>query len=424
MIPARLGIITRNSLLVLTVALPLTLSAQNRSTPTLPASQAELDSVIATAMMQWEVPGLAIVVVKGHETVLLRGYGTRVLGELLAPNADTYLQIASNSKTFTAYAIGMLVDEGRLRWDDPVKKHIPEFEVPDPYVTENIAIDDLLSHRSGLSETVLGGFQAADYTIDDLLKDIRVTDLTERFRSRNNYSQFGMALLGEIVRRTSRLSWGDFVRERIFGPLGMESSYTSTADFIQRVGNPEDVANIMRPAIKKDGSVRMGTWATIGTQPLYAPAGGIISTMNDMATWIAFRLNDGVHEGNRLISMDAIEEIRAPRIPADFSKMNMPWSYFHPAAQLIDVGYGQYSFAHRGRRVIVHNGGWMSSVIEIMPDERIGVGVFSNAWFDEPAPWASLAFVNAVALHVLDHFLGYRDTDWSTQMMTSVSLRK
>jgi len=387
------------------------------------SSEEVLDSRIESAMGQWEVPGLAVVVVTEGEIVFLKGYGIRILGESLDIDADTYLQIASNSKTFTAYVIGILVDEGRLSWDDPVKKHIPEFETPDPYVTENVAIDDLLCHRSGFSGSALGGFQNQDYTIEDLLEDIKDTELTYRFRSRNNYSQFGMALFSEIVLRTSGQSWGEFVHQRIFEPLGMESSYSSNADFRQKVGNQKDVGNIMHPAIKQDGVVTYGNWDNVGSEPLYAPAGGIISTMNDMARWISFRLNDGVFDGNRLISLDAINEIRSPRIPGNFSTMNIPLSYVHPRAQLIDVGYGQYSFEHRGRKVIVHNGGWMSSVIEIMPDERMGVGIFSNAWFDEPAPWASLAFVNALALDIFDHYLGYHNTDWSSEMMEIVDLQ-
>ncbi len=403
------------------LALAPILWAQARIPAKESSSQVELDSSIENAMEQWQVPGLAVVVVKGGKTVLLKGYGTRTHGGDLEINGKTYLQIASNSKTFTAFAFGMLVDDGVLRWDDPIKKYIPELQLPDPYVTENVAIDDLLCHRSGLSEKVLGGFQNPDYTIEDLLEDIKDTELTCRFRSCNNYSQFGMALLGEVVHRATGMSWGDFIRKRIFTPLGMSSSYTSNADFVRRVGKPEDVANIMKPTVKKDGVVGKGSWDAVGSESLYAPAGGIISTMEDIAKWISFRLNDGVHEGTRLISIDSLHEIRAPRIPADFSRMNMPWSYFHPRAELMDVGYGQYSFEHRGRRVIVHNGGWMSSVIEIMPDEGMGVGIFSNAWFDEPAPWASLAFVNALALDIFDHYLGYRDTNWSSQMMEIVA---
>ena len=138
--------------------------------------------------------------------------------------------------------------------------------------------------------------------------------------------------------------------------------------------------------------------------------------MEDMSTWIQFRLNNGWINDESFISSEALTEIRKPRIPADFSTMNMPWSYFHPTAQLIDVGFGHYSFEHQGRRIITHNGGWMSSVIAIMPTEDIGVGVFSNAWFDEPVPWASLAFVNALSLEIFDYYLGYKDSDWTNQM--------
>lgn len=381
----------------------------------------ELNSRINTAMTKWEIPGLAVVVVKDGDTFLVKGYGSRVFGISQPINAETYLQIASNSKMFAAYSIGMLVDEGRLNWDDPVSKYIPEFKLPDPTVAKKVAIDDLLSHRSGLTELALGGFQNPDYTIEDLLKELEDTPLSTRFRAQNNYSQVGMALLGEIVQKASGLSWGKFVQTRIFEPLEMEASYSSNADFTEKVGNPEDVENIMKPAVKNGDTVLMGSWQYVGTEPLYAPAGGIISNMKDMSTWIRFRLNNGMKNGRQLISSDALHEIRAPRIPADFSSFNMPWSYFHPCAELFDVGFGHYSFEHRGRRVITHNGGWMSSVIAIMPSEGIGVGVFSNAWFDEPAPWASVAFVNALALDLFDHHLGYREMDWNSKMAEIVT---
>ena len=178
----------------------------------------------------------------------------------------------------------------------------------------------------------------------------------------------------------------------------MSSSYTSTLDFETKIGEPADVENIMMPAVKIRSQVANESWEYVGTTPLYAPTGGIISNLVDMSTWIQFRLNDGTIDGKKLISSESLQEIRAPRIPADFENMGMPWSYFHPRAQLVDVGFGHYSFEHRGRKAIIHNGGWMSSVVAIMPEAKTGVGIFSNAWFDEPAPFASLAFVNALAL--------------------------
>ena len=170
---------------------------------------AAFDQKITNAMAGWQIPGLAIVVVRDGKTVLMKGYGTRQHGRAQEIDEETYLQIASNSKAFAAYTIGMLVDDGKLNWDDSVKKHIPELSLPDPFVEKNISIDDLLSHRSGLTEVALGGFQNIEYTINDLLRDLETTPLSVRFRARNNYSQVGMALLGEIVKRVSGMAWGD-----------------------------------------------------------------------------------------------------------------------------------------------------------------------------------------------------------------------
>lgn len=379
-----------------------------------------LDANIEQAMKQWQIPGLAVVVVKDGKTVLMRGYGTREAGKDLPITDKTYIQIASNSKTFTAYLFGILVDEGKLKWDDPIKKYIPELKLPDPYVTENVAVDDLLCHRSGLTETTPGGFQNRDYTFEALLKDLMAKELSIRFRSGNNYSQVGMAILGEVVNRVTYQSWGENMRKRIFEPLGMRDSYTCNLDFEQRVGKPDTVENIMQPAVKKDGVVSLGTWESIGCEDLYAPAGGIISTMEDMAKWIEFRLNDGVHDGGQLISREAIKEIRKVRIPTSFARMGIPNSFIHPRVGLMGTGFGQYTFEHYGNKIIVHNGGWMTSVIEIVPQENLGVGIFSNANFSDIHPFESLAFVNSVALIVIDHYLGYDYVDWPSEMLETV----
>ncbi len=383
----------------------------------------DLHQKIRTATNNWQVPGLAVVVVKDGQTVLMKGYGTRQYGRMLEIDEATYLQIASNSKAFTAYSIGMLVDEGKLNWDDPVKKHIPELALPDPFVEENISIDDLLSHRSGLTDNALGGFQNTEFKIDDLLGELESTPLSVRFRAQNNYSQVGMALLGEIVERVSGATWGEFVRTRIFEPIGMNASYTSTTDFEMRVGIPAEVENIMTPALMTNGQVANGSWENLGTTSLYAPAGGIISNLADMSAWIRFRLNDGAIGTENLISEKSLEEIRAPRIPIDMSNIGIPSVYIHPNAQLINVGYGHYTFEHHGRKTIIHNGGWMTSIVAVMPDADIGVGIFSNSWFDEPTAWSSLAFVNSLALDVFDHYLNCGFEDWAGRMKTIVDNR-
>jgi CubicO group peptidase (beta-lactamase class C family) len=403
--------------LLIVISIAYILPACSKKSP--PAAMT-LDLKIEQTMKQWQIPGLAVVVVKDGETVLMRGYGTREAGRNLPINDKTYLQIASNSKTFTAYLFGMLVDEGKLKWDDLIKKYIPELKLPDSYVTENVAVDDLLCHRSGLTEIVPGGFQNRDYTFEALLEDIKTKELSIRFRSDNNYSQVGMAILGEVVNRATGQSWGENIRKKIFEPLGMRDSYTSNLDFEQRVGEPDTVENIMQPAIKKESVISLGTWESIGSEDLYAPAGGIISTMEDMAKWIEFRLDNGVHKGDQLISHEAIKEIRKTRIPTSFSRIGIPNSFIYPRVGLMGTGFGQYTFEHNGNKVIVHNGGWMNSVLEVIPQENLGVGLFSNANYSDLHPSESLAFVNAVALIVIDHYLGYDYLDWSSEMLEIV----
>ena len=379
-----------------------------------------LDTSIEQAMRQWQIPGLAVVVVKDGETVRMQGYGAREFGKDLPVDEKTYLQIASNSKTFNAYLYGMLIDEGILKWDDPIKKFIPEFKIHNDYVTENIAIDDLQCHRSGLTAQALGGYLNRDYSFSELMNDIKDTDLSIRFRSGNSYTNNGMAVLGEVVSRATQRSWGENIRQRIFDPLGMTDSFTSNHDFEQNVGKPGSADNIMQPAVKKEGVVSPGTWESVGTEDLYAPAGGIISTMKDMAKWITFRLNDGMHAGERLISLEQIEEIRKIRIPTSFASMGVPNSMIHPRDPLMGTGFGHYSFENHGDKVIVHNGGWMASVIEIVPEKNLGVGVFSNAFLYDLHPFESPAFVNAVALIIIDHYLGHDYVDWSSEMLEIV----
>jgi CubicO group peptidase (beta-lactamase class C family) len=397
---------------ILCAALLFTACAKD-SAPT----KISLDDNIEQAMKQWQIPGLAVVAVKDGETVLMRGYGTREAGKDSTIDDKTYLQIASNSKAFTAYLFGMLVDDGKLKWSDPVINYIPELVLPDPYVTKNIAIDDLLCHRSGLTGAVPGGFQNRDFTFEALLEYLASKELSTRFRSENNYSQVGMAILGEVIWRVTDRTWGENMRQRIFESLGMKNSYTSNLDFEQRVGVPDSIENIMQPATKKEGVVTPVTWKSVGSEELYAPAGGIISTMSDMAKWIAFRINDGLHVGNRLISQDAVAEIRKVRIPADFARLGIPNSAIYPKDPLMGTGFGHYTFEHFGNKVLVHNGGWMFSVVEVIPEKNFGVGVFSNAMFSDLHGFEGGAFVNAIALTVIDHYLGHDYVDWPGKML-------
>jgi CubicO group peptidase (beta-lactamase class C family) len=360
----------------------------------------DLDAVVHETMSRWEVPGVVLVLVHNGEAVV-RGYGTRVVGEERPVDSATLVQIASHTKAVTATALAMLVSEGGLSWDDPVRMHIPEFSLADPRVGELLSVRDLVSHRGGLPAPPIGGFRNAAYSIESLLDTLR-TERGDNFRKAQIYSQPGIALAGEVVARVSGMPWETFVRERIFAPLGMVDSYTSNTDLLERFGAPSGEKNVFMSARKRGGTVTAGDWSGIGTTPLYAPAGGITTTGADMAKWISFLLGDGDYS-------DAIAETLRPLIPLD----PLLRTFTDPIAPLGTATMGWNAVTHEGRVVYFAPGGWMSCAVALVPDADLGVGVFTNAYFYERHSFESLFPVYALAMQVIDLELGAVQTDWN-----------
>jgi CubicO group peptidase (beta-lactamase class C family) len=366
------------------------------------------ESHVQESMQRWGLPGVVVVVVKDGEVILTKGYGTRVVGDQRAVDANTLVHVASHSKAVTATAVAMLVAAGKLSWDDPLRKHIPEFAVADSYVTDELTIRDLVSHRGGLPAAAIGGFRNSNVGVDALLEALR-TRRPEPFRARQVYSQASIALAGEVVARVSGLPWERFVREEIFAPLGMFDSYTSTPDLLERFGAPAPDKNILIPARKRDGQIHLGEWSEIGTDRLYAPAGGIITTGSDVAKWITFLLQGGEYHGRRLLHEAALAETRVPLIPLDPAL----GTFTEPVGPLGTGTPGWNAVVHAGRLVFFAPGGWMSSVVAIMPDQQLGVGVFTNAYFSERHAFESLFPVYAIALQAIDLALGITPRDWN-----------
>ena len=187
------------------------------------------DDYVNKALREWEVPGLAIAIVKDDRIVLAKGYGVRKLGDPAPVNERTLFAIGSSSKAFTAAAIAMLVDEGKLKWDDPVTKYLPGFELYDPYVTRELTVRDLLSHRSGLER---GDFlwYGTEYDRDEILRRTRYLKPTWSLRSTFGYQNLMFLAAGQLIARVSGKSWDEFIRQRIFVPLSMTASNTSIRD--------------------------------------------------------------------------------------------------------------------------------------------------------------------------------------------------
>ena len=194
------------------------------------AAQDYVDRVVERARREFEVPGIAVAVVKDGHVVLAKGYGVRKLGEAAPVTPESLFRIASNTKAFTTAALAMLVDEGKIRWDDRVIDRMPGFQMYDPYVTHEMTIRDLLVHRSGLG---LGAgdlmfWPATDFTREEIIRRIRFLKPASSFRSRYAYDNLLYLVAGQMIPRITGKSWEEFVRERIFGPLGMSHTNAST----------------------------------------------------------------------------------------------------------------------------------------------------------------------------------------------------
>lgn len=254
-----------------------------------------LDQYITEAMRSWEVPGLAIAIVKDDRVLLAKGYGVRKLGDPAPVNEHTLFAIGSASKAFTAASIAMLVDEGKLKWDDPVTNYLPGFQLFDPYATRELTVRDLLCHRSGLERADLLWYGSA-FGREEILRRIRYLKPSWSFRSRFGYQNIMFLAAGQIIPAITGKSWDDFVKERLFAPLGMSSSNTSVRDLARS-------DNSATPHAKIEGKVEPIAWRNIDN---VAPAGSINSSAADMAQWIRLNLNWGKFNDKQLISSGAI----------------------------------------------------------------------------------------------------------------------
>ena len=362
-----------------------------------------LDAYIEEAMRQWEVPGLAIAVVKDDEIVLAKGYGLRDIGAEAPVDEHTVFAIASVTKSFTAAALAMLVDEGKLGWDDPVTDYLPDFQLYDPWVTREVTVRDLLSHRTGLPGVPEGEamWYVFGYDSDETLHRLRYLKPASSFRSRYGYQNVTYLAAGRVVEAVSGQSWDDFVTERIFGPLGMAASKTSAA----AVGDAENVA---LPHARTEGQVQPVWWDS--HEDIVAPAGSINSTVLDLAQWLRLQLGEGEYEGEQLLSSASAREMHTAQTiihPRDEPLLGL----LAPDASFAGYGLGWMMYDYEGRNLVEHSGGidgW-SSLVSMLPQENLGLVVLTNLDFN--------VLTYALKSRVFDAFLGLPERDWSAEIL-------
>ena len=378
------------TLVVFATATATSARAQTATPP--PGFDAYVDSV----MRAFEVPGVAIAIVKDGRVVLAKGYGVRTLGEPAPVDAQTLFGIASNTKAFTATALGILVEEGKVQWDAPVIDYLPWFRMSDPYVTSQMTIRDLLVHRSGLG---LGAgdllwWPSSTYDRKEIARRLRYIPLATSFRSAYAYDNVLYLVAGEVIEAASGKKWEEFVAERILRPAGMTAS-----NVLHSAAGVS--GNVATTHARVDGTVRpIAPFLSDNTNP----AGGINANADDMARWMMVQLDSGrLADGERLFSPRTTRELWGMVTPMPIGRV--PPSLAPLQANFLAYALGFQVNDYRGHKLVSHTGGLPGYVskVAMIPDLRLGVAVLTNQ--------ESGAAFSAISYRVLDHYLGATH-DW------------
>lgn len=358
----------------------------------------QLDSYIADALITFDQPGLAVGIVKDGELVFAKGYGKLDLAkpEPVTPNSVFYC--ASISKAFTACAIGLLADEGKLAFDDPVRKHLPEFRTPDAYVTEHMTITDLLCHRSGWI-TFDGDllWYGTGYAQDEILARHSAEPFTHGFRSEFGYSNLMYIAAARVIERASGMSWDRFITERIFRPLGMDRSRVETSDLAS-------MSDVALPHVRK-GQDPAQPQKSMPYQPLQGADGacGVLSTVNDLAKWDRMWADEGKWEGKPFLK------------PATFRALTA--THLAMGGRRDGAALGWFVEYNNGNKVITHSGGMPGFILNhaVVPDKDLAVICLGNG---------ESYSVFAITSKVLDLYLGDGKADPVTQMIPRIKANK
>jgi CubicO group peptidase (beta-lactamase class C family) len=363
-------------------------------------AQDYVDTVVERARKEFDVPGIAVAIVKDGNVVLAKGYGVRKQGEPAPVTAQSLFRIASNTKAFTTAALAMLVDERRIRWDDPVTQYMPGFQLYDPYVTREMTIRDLLTHRSGLG---LGAgdlmfFPPGDLGRDEIIKRLRFIKPATSFRSAYAYDNLLYIVAGQLIPAITGKSWDDFVKDRIFTPLGMTNSFTDVAGL--RKG--KDVAT---PHNALSGKLEALPQEDMDTS---APAGAIVTCVEDLAKWMIAQLNNGTVGKTRLFTAAQSWEMWSAQtiLPIEEPSKDLPAAFAATQPNFRAYGLGWDLRDYRGKRLVGHTGslsGYVSRTA-LIPELKLGIVILTNQ--------EVTAAHTAIANTVIDHYLGVPDADW------------
>jgi CubicO group peptidase (beta-lactamase class C family) len=348
---------------------------------------ARFDPLLAEVMAEWRIPGLAMAVLRRAEPPALRCWGVCDIDTGAPVTTDTVFPICSVTKSFTATALALLVDDGKLEWDRPVREYLPDFRLCDLIATDQATVRDLLTHRTGLPRH---DWVKNDGHLDNagMLEALRYLEPSKPFRSTFQYNNLMYLVAGLVLERASGQRWEDFIRTRILLPLGMERATTSLEDMLAQ--HPDRAM----PHLTIDDALRR-----VPVQPISVPpAGGICASIAEMAEYMRFQLDPMAGHGGLRLSPAAAAELTAPQI-------------YVARSEFPEVGAMHYGFGfgvvvnYRGARRIDHGGGWLgyNCDLRLLPDQGGGVMVLTNR-----SDSGTAVLTNTI----LDHLLGLETMPW------------
>ncbi|MCV9928313.1 serine hydrolase [Flavobacterium sp. LS1R49] len=355
----------------------------------------QVDELVENTLKTFNVPGIAVAIIKDGKIVQAQGYGVKSIITKEKVDANTLFGIASNSKAFTSAALAMLVDEGKIKWDDKVVKYLPNFKMYNEYVTQEFTIRDLLTHRSGLglgAGDLMIWPDGSDFTAQDIIQNLQYLKPVSGFRTKYDYDNLLYIVAGEIVHVVSGKSWCDFVEERIMKPLEMNHS---AASFLRL----KDSTNIIAPHVPIDGKLKV---IKRYQNHLFDAAAGIYSSVNDLSKWTIMQMNNGKYgsDNKQLFSEKEHDEMWQLQtiIPA---RTKAPYN-----THFSGYGLGWFLSDVKGYKQVTHTGGLEGIVTQVtlIPELQLGIIVLTNQ--------QSGAAFSAITNTIKDSYLGIKSEDY------------
>jgi CubicO group peptidase (beta-lactamase class C family) len=358
----------------------------------------EFNAFMQQTLELWHVPGAAVAVVKDGHVILSEGYGLRDIDHNLPANADTLFPIASCTKAFTAMCVGLLVDEGRLEWDKPLRDYLPTFKLQDHFASEHMTPRDLLCHRSGLPRHDLLWY-ASNFKRKEVFDRLKYLESNRDFRSTFQYQNMMFMVAGLLVEQVSGIPWEAFVKRRIFDKVGMPRTSTSTTV-------AQEDANHSQPYVYRHDQLKEMPFYVQDEHQAIGPAGAIMSCVNEMARWLVVHTNGGKIDGQQFISANNLAEMHKPHIFVDDAMGRQRFGF-----EFSSYGLGWSLKSFKGQVLVEHGGNinGFSSLVSFLPRQNLGVVVLSNGeGVNNPIP-------TTISYTLYDRLSGLEPTDWNSK---------